>query len=114
MNKEHIDVNEAVSAINTARRQRGHTKIEAARVAGVHQSPANRIMNGHCRRIGKNLLKLCKYANYPEIKNIKPDPGSNEILMRAVAAAWDGTEEGADSLARVLMGIAEIANREAA
>lgn len=45
---------------------------------------------------------------------MKPDPGSNEILMRAVAAAWDGTEEGADSLARVLMGIAEIANREAA
>lgn len=111
MNTQIIDVGEAIKAINHVRKQRGHSKIEAARLAKVHQSPANRIMNGHCRRVGKNLLRLCKYANFPDGENAKPNPGSNEILMRALSAAWDGTEEGAHSLAQVLLGIAEIANR---
>lgn len=111
MNTQNINVSEAIRAINYARKLRGHSKIEAARLAEVHQSPANRIMNGHCRRVGKNLLKLCKYANYPDERNAKPNPGSNEILMGALSAAWDGTDEGAHSLAQVLLGIAEIANR---
>lgn len=111
MNKQKIIVSEAIAAINHARLQRGHTKIEVARLAGVHQSPANRIMNGHCQRLGKNLLKLCKYANYPEVPVKKLDPRTNETLMRAISMVWDGTEDGAQSLARVLIGIAEIANR---
>lgn len=111
MTTKTIDVEDAIKAINRFRKSHGHSMIEASRRAGVHQSPANRIMNGHCRRPGKNLLKLCMYANYPNEVDYRPDPSSNPVLMEALSAAWDGSDENALALAQVILGIAKIASR---
>lgn len=75
-----------------------------AQEAGVSQASVSRISSPSGRsRFTKVLLRLCKYANI-EIQEPmeKPDPRNHPVLMAALQKAWDGTEEHAQGLARVI------------
>jgi len=48
------------------------------------------------------LVLLCKYAKISTTTTIEVDPTTNGDLMQAIRIAWDGTEEHATALARVI------------
>src|SRR5262245_47683260 len=82
----------------------GRTQEEIAAAAGVNQSTVHRAMNGlgQRRRLSRALKRLCKYAQIETTKPIDAEPARNAELMSAIKLAWDGTEEHATALARVI------------
>lgn len=111
MSFETLDVKVAVAAINRYRERQKHSKSEVARRTGVHQSQVSRILNGHCRHMKGALRKLCKYAEVDAGQAAEADPAGSPELMNALRVAWDGTEDGARALARVILAVAQVQRR---
>lgn len=77
------------------------TQSDLSARTGIHQSQLSRILNGEARRISKNLLVLCKYANISvEMKD--PQPETNPDLMQALRDTWNGSERHAQQLAMLI------------
>lgn len=78
------------------------SQSEIARATGVHQSQVSRILSGAARRASPNVLLLCKFAD--EVGRFATtNPASNLVLMDALRAVWDGTQENAEAIAGLLM-----------
>lgn len=76
--------------------------LRIARETGLTQSNVHRCLCGRPKRVSKTLLALCNYAKIsPEID--KPAAASNATLMDAIEQVWDGSEQHARSLARLLI-----------
>jgi predicted XRE-type DNA-binding protein len=75
-----------------------------ASAAGVSQASVSRASRPMGRkRTSKELIQLCKYAKITFVEPVsKPNPRDHEVLMGALVEAWDGTEEHALGLARVI------------
>lgn len=61
------------------------------------------------KRITKGLLRLCNYAKIMTDGPLeKPRLGEHAVLMKAIYEAWDGTQEHALGLARVICEVGKL------
>lgn len=83
------------------------TQKSLGAATGVHQSQISRILQGDCRKVGKNLNKICKYAN---IETSIPDspPEQSTALMAALRDTWNGSEQHAKQLAQLIRKVGPI------
>ena len=91
------------------------SQTELANKAGVSQSTISRAMNLQERkRISNGLLALCNYAG---ILTVTPDsasrvdPKKNSDLIGALQEVWDGSEERAKVLAKVIRSLKPLVGR---
>lgn len=83
----------------------GLNQSEIATAVGVSQSQVSRIFSGKSRRRSKNFEKICIYAYESLGKsqgNAKPSASTNQDLMTALDAVWDGSDQHAKALATVI------------
>lgn len=108
--KEIICINSpnVISTTLTLRlKEMGKLQAEIACDTGLSQSQISRIVSGKFKLCSKNVLNLCKYA---EIKLVECDleaKWSNK-LTNALNFAWDGTEEHAKAINKILRAIGSI------
>ena len=81
---------------------RDATQVTLAAGARVSQSQVSRLVSGKTRRLSKSVLAICRYANIDPYETRALNPRKNEILIEALKKLWDGTDEHAQSIARVL------------
>lgn len=77
------------------------TTISIAESTGINQSQIHRNLFGKPKRLSKTLIFLCKYANISTFETTL-DPRESVVLMEALGAVWDGSEEHACRLADLL------------
>lgn len=71
---------------------------------GVDQSQISRILSGDAKRLSKNVLKLCSYANSLGTQRTN-DPVQSQPLMHALSTVWDGTPAHAEAIAAVILSL---------
>jgi len=91
-------------------RREGMSQGELAQATGVNQSQISRIVHGRPKRISNAMQVLCSHAGI-EWRKPSNDPTRHPELMAAVSAAWDGTDAGAEALARLLSAVADFAGK---
>ena len=72
-----------------------------SKVTGINQSQIFRNLNLQPQRVTSTLKRLCVYAEI-SIYYEQADPGTSSILMDALAAVWDGSDQHAKRLAQLL------------
>lgn len=77
------------------------TSTGIARLTGINQSQIHRNLYGNPKRVSKTLLAICEYAKISP-RNETNAPQTSTILMEALSAVWDGSEEHAKRLAALL------------
>jgi transcriptional regulator with XRE-family HTH domain len=112
--KEIICINspDIISTTLTLRlREIGKVQAEIAVDTGLSQSQISRIVTGKFKLCSKNVLNLCKYA---EIKIVESDLEEkwSDKLTNALNFAWDGTEEHAKAINKILRAIGSIRRKE--
>jgi transcriptional regulator with XRE-family HTH domain len=86
--------------------QRGLTQAALSDATGVHQSQISRILSGRIQRVSVNVLKLCKYANFPSPADVG---GAAAIAMHAALDdLWDGSADGAQKITQLLRAAASL------
>ncbi len=80
-----------------------------AEITGVNQAQVSRILSGKFIRRTKNVDKICEYAELEVIPH-KVNPAINEVLMDALSYAWDGTDNHAKAIAKILNVIGALKN----
>src|SRR6266508_1798041 len=88
--------------LNRYTRDRRITQAMLAARVGVSQSHVSRLLNGKARRLSRCVLIVCRYADIPVYETKVVDPRKNRILIEALRKVWDGTDEHARSIARVI------------
>ncbi|MHB8698291.1 MAG: helix-turn-helix domain-containing protein [Sulfuricaulis sp.] len=76
---------------------------DIARETGVDQGQVSRILAGHSKRLSRNTLKLCQYA-----ETVKPDSVSTNTardLQETILGIWNGTSQHAQALKQLLQTI---------
>jgi len=94
--------------------ERRVTQPEIERNTGVNQSQISRIFNGKFMRVeGKNVIKLCKYANLKINKSLLggSDPRESEVLINALRDIWDGSQQKERALARLIRSLGPLVNK---
>lgn len=86
----------------------GMTQKQIAIAVGASQSQVSRILSGHIIRRTRLLETLCIYASSKLHFGKRPDVRRNTELMSALAEVWDGSDEHARALARVIRSLAEL------
>lgn len=112
--KETICINSPTiisTTLNLRLKEMGKLQAEIAEDTGLSQSQISRIVTGKFKFCSKNVLNLCKYA---EIKIVESDLEAkwNDKLTSALNFAWDGTEEHAKAINKILRAIGSIRRKE--
>lgn len=81
---------------------RGVTQVQLAEGAKASQSQVSRLLAGRSRRLSKATLRICGYATINTYVTKLSDPRKSEILVQALQRVWDGSDEHAKSIARVV------------
>lgn len=72
-----------------------------AKLAGINQSQVFRNLFQEPTRVTSTLRRLCSYAEISEFRE-PVDPRASSILMEALGAIWDGSDQHARRLAELL------------
>lgn len=72
-----------------------------AKATGINQSQIYRNLYCQPKRVSNTLKELCNYAKI-SIFAEQVDPRASTILMEALGAVWDGSEQHAKRLAELL------------
>lgn len=88
-------------------KEMGKIQVEIAYDTGLSQSQISRILTGKFKLCSKNVFNLCKYA---EIKIVDSDLETKwgDKLTNSLNFAWDGTEEHAKAINKILRAIGSI------
>ena len=95
---------EALTAARAAKLA-GLSQLDIAKAVGASQSQVSRILAGKSRRRSKLFTDICIFAlNTPGVasNNGRPNVSTNDDLMAAINAVWDGTHQHAKALAIVI------------
>ena len=78
-----------------------------AKSSGVGQSTLSRFLSGVTRKITPEVRRALRYAEIDHEKCITSGPNApdNATLRAALSRVWDGTDEGAELIARFLEAI---------
>lgn len=77
------------------------TSAAIARASGLGQSQVHRNLFGRPKKASKTLLALCIYAKVDAYESFT-DPSQSQVLMSALGSIWDGSEDHARRLAKLL------------
>ncbi len=83
-------------------RARGITQAQIAEALGASQSQVSRILAGRSLRASRLLEEVCLYVERFERGVTVDVVRSNDELVRAVQAVWDGSAAHARALAAVI------------
>lgn len=83
-------------------RQRGLTQAQVADALGASQSQVSRILGGKGLRKSRLLEDVCLYLERVESGVTVDAVKSNEEMMEALRATWDGSAGHAKALAAVI------------
>jgi len=92
-----------VAALKRSRAIRGKSQAELSSETGVPQYQISRILSGKVKRHTPALLRLCKYAHVKLESARKEDPEGRRLIELALLNSWDGSQEKARKIARLLM-----------
>jgi len=83
-------------------RELGITQSQIAQAIKADQSQVSRVLSGRSKRASRVFLDVCNYVNcmsptidYSQVKQ-------NDELLRAISCVWDGTEQHALALSKVI------------
>ena len=105
--KPSIEVLAARSQLRRHIHALGISDNEYSRRAGVPQYTISKFLNGHIKTITPTVFRALAYANIGithDITQLVQHPAIREALGHA----WDGTEQGAQSLALMIDAIAPV------
>jgi transcriptional regulator with XRE-family HTH domain len=97
---------ELCAALSAEFESNGIAQKRIERDTGIHQSQVSRILSGEIRRVSKNVLRLCKYANISPHLSGDYTPTDDRALMEAIEIAVAGRPERARALAGVIKAVA--------
>jgi len=80
------------------------TQESISEITGVDQSQVSRILSGDFVRITPKVKAVCKYAKITLIKEYA-DPTKSPILIEALKTTWDGSEQHAKAIAKVIQSL---------
>ncbi|MDO9179505.1 MAG: hypothetical protein Q7U16_14485 [Agitococcus sp.] len=80
------------------------TSISIAKSTKINQSQIYRNLFMEPRKISQTLRKLCNISGIT-MHTERPDPRKSELLMNAIGAVWDGSEEHAKRLATMIFAV---------
>jgi transcriptional regulator with XRE-family HTH domain len=95
------------SELNEVMQRRRWTQQAVCRGSGVSQSAVSRLLNGQTRRLSRRVKAICKYADIPTEDTAALDPRKNPALMDALRNAWNGSDEHARFIAKVIRALAD-------
>lgn len=105
--KPSIEVLAARSHLRRHIHALGISKSEYSRRSGVPQYTISKFLNGHIKTITPDVEQALIYANIGiahDIAQLIQHPA----IRQALGHAWDGTEQGAQSLALMIDAIAPV------
>lgn len=79
----------------------GISDNEYSRRCGVPQYTLSKFLNGHIKSITPAVEKALSYANIGIVYDVT-DLTQHPAIRKALGHAWDGTEEGAQTLALMI------------
>lgn len=75
------------------RRDKGFTLQYLADSTGVHYTQISRMERGECKRLSKNLLKICSFLHIAHTVNHEPARPENLIdRVQALIQSWPQSE----------------------
>ena len=80
------------------------TQACAARLLGTSQPVVSRVLNGTWKRMTPKIREISETVGV----TYKVDPRENSELMDALTAIWDGSEQDAKAIAKVIYAIGEL------
>lgn len=84
-----------------------YSEMDISRSTGVGQHTISKFVTGRIKSITPGVSKALVYAGIDRVVGIDRLT-SNPQLKSALAAAWDGTDEGAELLARMIQALAPV------
>lgn len=79
----------------------GISDNEYSRRCGVPQYTLSKFLSGHIKSLTPSIEKALNYANIGIIHDVT-DLTQHPAIRRALGHAWDGTEDGAQTLALMI------------
>jgi hypothetical protein len=95
-----MNVSSAVSQLREFMRENSYSENRLSKEACVPQSTLHRALRNP-RRLTKTHIHLCKFAGIALSLNESTTPRRDE-LVKAVMEVWDGTDEHAQYIVRLL------------
>lgn len=97
-----------VSVVNLVK-AKGITQKQISKAIGASQSQVSRVLSGASSQRSKLIEKICKYVKYAGPVVSLESVRSNDELMAALAATWDGTPDHSAALATVIRSLRVLA-----
>jgi len=91
-----------IEDLRLAMKRAGHGQRETENLTGVNQGQISRILRGDFQTRSPNVEKICEYADHVLGRDSARHYSVQQRLTDAVIEVWDGTDEGADDLLRLL------------
>lgn len=79
----------------------GRTQVQLAMESGVAQPTISKFLSGHIKSLTPEVRAVMKIANIG-INEVGTRLSNDPRIQHALGAAWDGTETGAQLLARAI------------
>ncbi|UCU94928.1 helix-turn-helix domain-containing protein [Hydrogenophaga taeniospiralis] len=95
-----MNVSAVVTQLRKFMHENSYSESRLSREAGVAQSTLHRALRNP-QRLTKTHIRLCKFAGIALSQDESAKPRHDE-LMKAVMEVWDGTDEHALSIVRLL------------
>lgn len=88
-------------ALHRKMAKREHSQLAVAELTGVPQSAISRFLSGRCKRITKNILQLCKYAEF-DTKGLQGKGHEERRLSRALHGALGDNPAATEILTQIV------------
>jgi len=79
------------------------TSLSISKLCNMQQSTVYRSLWQKRPKVTRGLIQLCNYANIKIENYTEVNPGSNEILMNTLRKVWNGSNEHAKELSRLIL-----------
>jgi transcriptional regulator with XRE-family HTH domain len=98
------DIEKRIEWLKATFRSEQLSQEAVAEATGIHQSQISRILSGQVRRLSKNVILLCKFAD--DLHNRRKSPKKiPPLLLSALEQIWDGSTDHAEAIAKVILSL---------
>lgn len=77
-------------------------QIELSDCSKIHQATLSKYLRKPPRRVTPALQKVCNYADISLYTDTPNQPEKNQVLMKALRDNWDGTDEHARKISKII------------
>ncbi len=83
----------------------GLTQLQLSYCSKINQSTLSKYLKEPPKKITPALKKICNYAEISLFSDELSSPEKNMILMQALRENWDGTDEHARKISKIISAI---------